>query len=80
MLEGPVHELCREADSIYRSDSAAGANGRSENRSASSTKVEGAGLAVRAAAMVAGMNTEQFRVFEKHLRETNPEVARLLGF
>lgn len=81
MLEDPVHELCREADSIYRSESiqeTGNDDGSSPKRTGKS--VEGAALAVRAAAMVAGMTPDQIRIFESHLRERHPEVAAHIGF
>lgn len=79
MLEAPVHELCREADAIYRSNASLRANDASDRQRSAGT-VEGAGLAVRAAAMAAGMNPTQLRDFGSHLRENNPDVAALLGF
>lgn len=79
MLETPVHELCREADAIYRAHSAQqDSNEPSPSRSGQTAK--GAGLAVRAAAMAAGLNPSQLREFESHLRDHSPEVASLLGF
>lgn len=79
MLEAPVHELCREADAIYRSETAARADSGDARPAARNGGVEGAGLAVRAAALVAGVTTSQLRALEAHLRENNPEVASLLG-
>lgn len=81
MLEAPIHELCREADVVYR----AAAPSRREGSNASGTTSvvsapKGAGLAVRVAVMSAGMSSEQVRAFEDHLRTHNPEVADLLGF
>jgi len=80
MLEDPVHELCREADAVYRSESAREAGSDSDpvvRRSGKS--VDGVALAVRTAAMVAGLKPKQIRVFESHLREHNPDVAAHLG-
>lgn len=78
MLEAPIHELCREADAVYRTNASRRTPDVSER--GRSTTVEGAGLAVRAAAMAAGMNPTQLRNFGSHLREHNPDVAALLGF
>lgn len=80
MLEGPVHELCREADAIYRSDAAARGEAAADRPAGSSSSaIDGAALAVRSAAMVAGMTTDQLRTFESHLRQHNPDVASLIG-
>ena len=81
MLEGPVHELCREADAIYRSESAQEMSGESGTVPRRTGKtVEGAALAVRAAAMVAGVTPDQIRIIETHLRAHNPDVATHIGF
>lgn len=79
MLEAPVHELCREADAVYRSETASRADAGEGRPAPRGGGVDGAGLAVRAAALVAGVTTSQLRTFEAHLRENNPEVAALLG-
>ena len=79
MLEAPVHELCREADAVYRAHSAQ-RQSEEPNRSRTNQSTSGAGLAVRAAAMSAGLSPAQLREFEQHLREHSPEVASLLGF
>ncbi len=82
MLESPVHELCREADAIYRSHDDPGRTGdrRRDGGRASAGPVAGGALAIRAAALVAGMTPDQLSVFEAHLRKNNPEVATLVGF
>ena len=81
MLEAPVHELCREADAIYRPDAASRSGSSSDPISGrSGGPVDGAGLAIRAAALAAGMSVDQLRMFESHLRSAHPDVADLLGF
>ena len=79
MLEAPVHELCREADAVYRAHSAQRQSDE-PSRPGAKQPASGAGLAVRAAAMSAGLSPSQLREFEQHLRDHSPEVASLLGF
>lgn len=78
MLEGPVHELCQEADKIYRAHSAV-RTGRDDERPREGGSHAGIGLAIRASAMAAGMTVSQLRTFESHLRRNHPDVADLLG-
>jgi len=79
MLEEPVNELAREAGAIYRTDSSF--RGTPELRSRrSNSSVDGAALAIKAAAMVAGMSKRQMKAFEAHLLEHHPDLAATLGF
>jgi hypothetical protein len=80
MLEGPVHELCREADAVYRSDAAERGDDTERAKQRKGARVDGAALAIRAAATMAGMTSKQLREFESHLRQHNPDVASTLGF
>jgi hypothetical protein len=79
MLESPVNELCREADSIYRSVQVPDGGEGPGRPQRTGQGLEGAALAIRAAAMVAGISDKQFNSFSGHLRENNPEVAALIG-
>ena len=79
MLEDPINELTREADVIYRSDAAS----RSESQRGpkrSSETVDGAALAIRASAMLAGVSRGQLHLFEENLRRNHPDLAAALGF
>jgi hypothetical protein len=84
MLERPINELCGRADDVYRKTSRRAADDRSGRQSLvaglgpAGTVVEGAGLALRAAAMHAG-EYESFRRIVASLRMQAPEVAEALG-
>jgi hypothetical protein len=79
MLEGPINELSREADTVYRSDSAThGAADRNPKKG--SEPVDGAALAIRTAAMIAGISKDQLAAFEAHLKSHQPGLASILGF
>lgn len=80
MLEAPVHELCRDADAIYRSHADTMRTPERTRGGSRPSAISGGALAIRAAAMVAGMTADQFRAFEAHLKENSPEVASLVGF
>jgi hypothetical protein len=79
MLEEPVNELSREADAVYRSDAAL-RNAPEQTPRRSQGAVDGAALAIRSAAMIAGVSRVQLKAFEKHLREYHPALASTLGF
>jgi hypothetical protein len=89
MLERPINELCSRADDIYRKtprpDKAAypGDRSESERRPPDPSGVtrhtpDGAGLALRAAAMHAG-EYEPFMRIVATLQQQAPEVAEALG-
>jgi Histidine kinase-, DNA gyrase B-, and HSP90-like ATPase len=88
MLERPINELCGRADDIYRKTSRRAAADRSTDGgvglppTASSGSVagavEGAGLALRAAAMHAGEYEPFLRIVDS-LQQQAPEVAEGLG-
>lgn len=89
MLERPINELCGRADDIYRKTSRRitaiqpGSDGGPQppaggSGQAARSGAEGAGLALRAAAMHAG-EYESFLRIVATLREQAPEVAQALG-
>jgi hypothetical protein len=87
MLERPINELCGRADDIYRKTSRRSTAGQSDDdnghqlpgRGAMARPfVEGAGLALRAAAMHAG-EYESFQRIIVTLQQQAPEVADALG-
>jgi Histidine kinase-, DNA gyrase B-, and HSP90-like ATPase len=89
MLERPINELCGRADDIYRKTSRRATDGHSPGDSghqrptagpgpAAKSVAEGAGLALRAAAMHAG-EYESFQRVVATLRQQAPEVAEALG-
>lgn len=89
MLERPINELCGRADDIYRKTSRrAVADNRSDDGGRTSpitgsgpiggVAVDGAGLALRAAAMHAGEYQSFLRIVAS-LRQQAPEVAEALG-
>jgi hypothetical protein len=79
MLEEPVNELSREADTVYRSDSAQ-RNSSEQTPRRSASAVDGAALAIRSAAMIAGVSRGQLKLFEEHLHTNHPGLATTLGF
>jgi hypothetical protein len=89
MLERPINELCGRADDIYRKTSRRATADHSADDSGDQrptagpspvarSAVEGAGLALRAAAMHAG-EYEPFRRIVATLQQQAPEVAEALG-
>lgn len=89
MLERPINELCGRADDIYRKTSRRATDGHSPSDNghqrptagpgpAARPIAEGAGLALRAAAMHAG-EYESFQRIVATLRQQAPEVAETLG-
>jgi len=87
MVERPINELCSQADDIYRKTShrtAAEASDVTDQRPwagpapASTPAVEGAGIALRAAAMHAGEYESFVRIINT-LWQQAPEVADALG-
>jgi hypothetical protein len=84
MLERPINELCGRADDVYRKTSRRAAAEKSGRHSVvaglgpAGTVVEGAGLALRAAAMNAG-EYESFRRIVASLQLQAPEIAQALG-
>jgi Histidine kinase-, DNA gyrase B-, and HSP90-like ATPase len=87
MLERPINELCGRADDIYRKTARRSALGQSTDSnghqfpgrsSMARPLAEGAGLALRAAAMHAG-EYESFRRILVTLQQQAPEVAEALG-
>jgi hypothetical protein len=89
MLERPINELCGQADDIYRKTSRRAAANRppdggaalppaASSGSVAGVAVEGAGLALRAAAMHAGEYEPFLRIIDS-LRQQAPEVAESLG-
>jgi hypothetical protein len=89
MLERPINELCAQADETYRKgsrrvpDEIAPTGGSRETGSATSGSpapsiASDIGLALRAAAMIAG-EYDAFRRISAALTQQTPEVARVLG-
>jgi hypothetical protein len=89
MLERPINELCSRADDIYRKTSRRvtaiqpGSDGSPQqpvggSGQATRSGAEGAGLALRAAAMHAGEYDSFLRIVAT-LRQQAPEVAQALG-
>lgn len=78
MLEGPINELAREAGAIYRSDSASRGDSESGSKRSLDT-VDDAALAIKSAAMMAGISTRQMNSFSAHLRKHHPSLAKTLG-
>lgn len=91
MLERPINELCGRADDIYRKTSRRTIDGHAPGDStllrppapeagghAARPTADGAGLALRAAAMHAG-EYESFQRIVATLRRQAPEVAEALG-
>jgi len=88
MVERPINDLCSQADDIYRKTARRGAAdaagaGRDAHPwagpvPAARSTGDGAGLALRAAAMHAG-EYESFRRIVAALRQQAPEVAESLG-
>ena len=88
MVERPINELCSQADDIYRKTSRRDAAGDADTGQgappwpgpapAGRFAGDGAGMALRAAAMHAG-EYESFRRIVATLRQQAPEVAEALG-
>jgi hypothetical protein len=89
MLERPINELCGRADDIYRktsrrvvtddsADDGARTSAAADSGPVGGAAVEGAALALRAAAMHAG-EYESFLRIVTSLRQQAPEVAEALG-
>jgi hypothetical protein len=89
MLERPINELCGQADDIYRKTSRRGASDDADDNGGRGSPapgagpvggapVEGAALALRAAAMHAG-EYEPFLRIVASLRQQAPEIAEALG-
>lgn len=84
LLERPVHEVCHRADAAYRGDAKPDREGSPKNAAARSTS-SGAAAAqtISAALLTAALNSGEQDAFLRvmaNLRETNPQVARSLGW
>lgn len=77
LIERPIHELCHQADAVYR-----GGNGRSGRKDDSRNSLRLAGdaaLALRAAAMEID-DYEALQRIMKVLKRRSPEIAAALGW
>jgi len=76
MLEEPVNELSREADAVYRSDAAL-RNAPEQTPRRSAGAVDGAALAIRSAAMIAGVSRDNSRRLRSICERIIPDWHRL---